>query len=80
MIGMGSVVTKDVPPFAMVSGCPAKFMRLNARGVQRAGFDWSELVIQDGVLTSSNPAAQAIIDAFHRDRRESRKIMPLVSK
>ena len=27
VIGMGSVVTKDVEPYAIVAGCPAKFIR-----------------------------------------------------
>jgi acetyltransferase-like isoleucine patch superfamily enzyme len=27
VIGMGSVVTKDVPPYAIVAGCPAKIIR-----------------------------------------------------
>jgi UDP-N-acetylglucosamine acyltransferase len=80
MIGMGSVVTKDVPPFAMVSGCPAKFMRFNARGVQRAGVEPSELAIVDGALRSDNPAAQSIIDAFNKDHRENRKILALAAK
>lgn len=30
MIGMGSVVTRDVPPFALVVGNPAKYVRENA--------------------------------------------------
>lgn len=80
MIGMGSVVTRDVPPFAMVSGCPAKFMRFNARGVQRAGVEVSELVIDGGVLRSDNAAAKAILDAFNKDHRENRKILGLTAK
>lgn len=30
MVGMGSIVTKDVPPFSLVSGTPAKFRRWNS--------------------------------------------------
>ena len=33
MVGMGSVVTKDVPAFALVVGSPARITRWNARGV-----------------------------------------------
>lgn len=36
MIGMASVVTKDVPPFALVMGSPARFARENTKGVEAA--------------------------------------------
>jgi UDP-N-acetylglucosamine acyltransferase len=32
MVGMGSVVTKDVPPFALVCGNPARYVRENEIG------------------------------------------------
>lgn len=38
MIGMGSVVTKDVPPFAVVYGNPARLAGANRVGLQRDGF------------------------------------------
>ena len=38
-IAMGSVVLKDVPPFLMVSGNPAKPHGLNSEGLKRRGFD-----------------------------------------
>ena len=37
-VGMGSVVTRDVPPFAMVYGSPAKQHGHNVVGMRRAGF------------------------------------------
>ncbi|MDP3278440.1 MAG: DapH/DapD/GlmU-related protein [Deltaproteobacteria bacterium] len=80
MVGMGSVVTRDIPPFAMVSGCPSKFMRFNARGVQRAGVEVSELSVLDGALLCSNPAGQAILDAFASDRRDNRKVLSLAAR
>jgi UDP-N-acetylglucosamine acyltransferase len=39
MIGMGSIVTKDVPPYAMAYGSPAKVRGGNLIGMQRAGVD-----------------------------------------
>lgn len=80
MIGMGSVVTRDIPPFVMVSGCPAKFMRFNGRGVQRAGCEESALTVVDGALHTENAAALAIIANFDRDRRSNRKVLPLLAK
>ena len=37
MIGMGSVVTRDVPPWAKVFGNPARIHGANAIGMERAG-------------------------------------------
>ena len=36
---MGSVLTKDVPPFVTVSGHPAQPHGINVEGLQRRGFD-----------------------------------------
>ena len=38
-VAMGSVVLKDVPPYLMVSGNPAKPHGLNVEGLKRRGFD-----------------------------------------
>lgn len=38
MIGGGSVVLKDIPPYAMASGNKLRLYHLNRRGLQRAGF------------------------------------------
>jgi UDP-N-acetylglucosamine acyltransferase len=37
--GMGSAISKDVPPYVMVSGHPAKPHGLNSEGLRRRGFD-----------------------------------------
>ena len=37
MIGMNSTVTKDVPPFSLVSGTPAIFMRWNTFQLEKMG-------------------------------------------
>ena len=39
MVGMGSVVTKVIPPFGMAYGSPARVRGGNIIGMQRAGFD-----------------------------------------
>jgi len=43
MIGMGSIVVKDIPPFWTVIGNPAKFLRINKRGMERFGFSEEEI-------------------------------------
>jgi UDP-N-acetylglucosamine acyltransferase len=74
MVGMGSVVTKDVPPFALVVGNPARFMRLNVHGVKRAGVDVDQVSIVDGRITGDHPSVRAVLDAFAASAR--RKLMP----
>jgi UDP-N-acetylglucosamine acyltransferase len=37
--GMGSVISKDVPPYVMVSGNPAAPFGLNTEGLKRRGFN-----------------------------------------
>ncbi len=36
--GMGSAISKDVPPFAMVTGAPAEPRSINLEGLKRRGF------------------------------------------
>lgn len=38
MVGMGSVITKDVPPFSKVFGNPARLAGINTVGMARNGF------------------------------------------
>jgi UDP-N-acetylglucosamine acyltransferase len=38
MVGMSSVVVKDLPPFSKWSGNPARFRGLNTVGLERSGF------------------------------------------
>ncbi|MFT7474669.1 MAG: UDP-N-acetylglucosamine acyltransferase [Verrucomicrobiales bacterium] len=37
MVGMGSVITRDVPPFALVRGAPARIVGANRVGLERSG-------------------------------------------
>ena len=39
MIGMGTVISKDIPPFSKVLGNPAQLVGVNAIGMERNGFD-----------------------------------------
>ncbi|WP_336661725.1 DapH/DapD/GlmU-related protein [Leucobacter sp. USHLN154] len=39
MVGMGTPVTRDVPPFAKVYGTPPRLTGVNAVGIERAGHD-----------------------------------------
>lgn len=39
MVGMQAVVTKDILPFSLVAGNPARILRLNRMGAERIGLD-----------------------------------------
>lgn len=54
MTGMGSVITKDIPPFCLVYGNPAKIMKLNKYVLERLGIDESDFMVRDFVLTTTN--------------------------
>jgi UDP-N-acetylglucosamine acyltransferase len=75
MIGMGAVVTRDVPPFCLAAGNPARFRRLNTHAIEAGGFVAAELRIVDGELRAAGPRLQACLDEFARHVR--RKVLPL---
>lgn len=71
MIGGGSMVNTDVPPFLMTSGYPARYMGLNIVGLKRRGFSIQEIeeikgayhIYYNGGLTSQD-AKSKIKDSF----------------
>jgi len=77
MLGMGAVVTRDVPPFALVTGNPARFRRLNTHALDRLGVDASALRIESGELRSADEAVSARLLAFAADRRNQRRVVEL---
>lgn len=45
MVGAGTKIVKDIPPFALVDGIPARFETINKIGLKRRGF--SDSAIQE---------------------------------
>ena len=77
---LGSVVFKDVPPYATVSGNPARPHGINAEGLKRRGFDASTIkTLRQAYKTlykSKLPLAKAL-DGLHEMARECEAITPL---
>lgn len=65
MVGMGSVVTRPVPPFAMAYGVPSRVAGANRVGLARLGLDeatierWHELLAAGEVAGHDGPAELA---------------------
>ncbi len=58
MVGMGSVVTKPVPPFAMAYGSPARVKGVNVVGMQRKGID-DELIEVVAAAYAEDPTGES---------------------
>jgi UDP-N-acetylglucosamine acyltransferase len=78
MVGMGSVVTKDVPPFVTAVGNPARFHGLNEKGIEaaglRAGHVRVDILAAGDVprLMSAEPLAMEQMLRFREDARRGR--------
>lgn len=73
MIGMASALTRDVQPFSLVKGNPARFSRIHLRAFEGLPFGADALTIRDGLIESSHPEANPLFVHFQADVR--RKIL-----
>lgn len=71
MVGMGTPVVRDVPPFATVYGVPARVQGTNRFGMERAGLGPDEIDAVAELLESGRPlGAAAGLPAEVRDELE----------
>jgi UDP-N-acetylglucosamine acyltransferase len=86
MIGGGSMVGSDVPPYLTTSGYPARYMGLNLIGLKRRGFSEKDIeVIKETYriyyLTGITPAlAKEKIAAAYPDHEIVRGILQFMEK
>lgn len=81
VIGAGSVVTKDVPPYAIVYGSPAKVhkYRFEEKVIEKLlcwkWWDWSEEVLKNNIEVFRHPLGEETIAEIQRvfDEHISRK-------
>ncbi len=69
MVGMGSVVTRDAPPFTLVAGNPARFMRINHKGLEAAGLAPDAVIVNSEGILNHSAAADRFFDRFATDIR-----------
>lgn len=70
MIGMGSVVTRDVPPFAKAYGSPARVAGANTVGMQRLGVSDAIVSAVHDAYVSGRTVVAADIDGADPDIAE----------
>lgn len=75
-IGMGSVIIKDIPPFCIVVGNPAHFIKFNAYPLEALSIEPQDLEVKDFHLHSSHPYVNSCISHFNTHVR--RKILPII--
>jgi UDP-N-acetylglucosamine acyltransferase len=71
MIGMGSVIARDVPPLVVVSGNPARIKRLNTYQFTKLGVTEDQVKLGHLGAESSQAAVTQLLDRFNQmSRRE----------
>jgi acetyltransferase-like isoleucine patch superfamily enzyme len=74
VIAAGAVVTKDVPPYAIIAGNPGKVLRFRFTEEQRAAlleikwWDWSDAEVRDAVPLLAGTDIDAFI-AYAREKK-----------
>ena len=72
MVGMGSVITKDVPPLCLVYGNPAKFARFNTHVFKSLHIGPDDLELKDGIVHYNRRDLQTYYKHFKKfSKRQS---------
>lgn len=69
--GMGSAITKDLPPYVLVGGNPTKPRGINSEGLQRRGFDEDSIAALKRAYRKLYLSGTALADATRELRAMS---------
>ncbi len=72
MVGMGGVVTKDIPPFTVVSGNPCQFLKLNEHHFEKLGLSKKDFIEDQDLLKTNNPKLQPFFEYFYGQSRRKK--------
>ncbi len=72
MIGMGGVVTKDIPPFTVSSGNPCQFLKLNEHHFEKLKITAKDFAEEQELLKTTNPKLQHFFDYFYENSRRKK--------
>jgi UDP-N-acetylglucosamine acyltransferase len=76
MVAMGAVITRDVPPFCIAAGNPARFLRLNTHPLRAKGWGEASVRAEGGKLIVDNPDLQPLVARFEGASRRARLELP----
>ena len=72
VVGAGSIVTKDIPPYAVAYGAPAVVhkYRFDGKIIERLllwkWWDWPEHVLQDNLELFQQALDKSVLDSIHK--------------
>jgi carbonic anhydrase/acetyltransferase-like protein (isoleucine patch superfamily) len=58
IVGMGSILNRNIPPAVLAIGSPARFLKINKTGVEKTGldeFEWSAEYLESPSETTIHP-------------------------
>ena len=79
--GMGSVISRDIPPYVMVGGSPTRPRGINSVGMERRGFD-AESILQIKrafkLIYKSRLKLEEAIESLAAMAEQSSEVIPLL--
>ena len=81
MVGMGSIVTRNVPPAGLAVGSPARTLKINEIAVRKLGIteiDWAQIYLSKPSIDSVHPNLVRNFEEFEivkSDRASQRKVI-----